>query len=222
MESNFVYLNLPIKLPAVVAFRLAFYICISSIDPSTSKLCGEQEEIDASTVHWDLSLALPVLASHQDRFRLRREARLAGRTESRGVVSLFAFSRTKHEACAIRATGYKSFPNIGLTYRFENSAARKQPICIRITRNVPRDVRLLDASSCLIWQQTPKKKREVIQESDTASEKVEGDRERDVTLQWQFYSAKCFYRCIMTAQFETRSRNDRWRRSYRYWSLGSL
>lgn len=66
------------------------------------------------------------------------------------------------------------------------------------------------------------KKREAIRESDTASEEVEREIKGDVTLQWQFYSAKCFSRCIMTAQSETRSPNDRWRRSYRYWSLGSL
>lgn len=57
------------------------------------------------------------------------------------------------------ATGYKSFPNIGLTYRFENSAARKQPICIRIMWNVPRDVRLLDASACLTTTGAARRKR---------------------------------------------------------------
>lgn len=41
--------------------------------------------------------------------------------------------------------GCKTFPNIGLTYRLENSTTSKQPIRIRITRNIPRDVRLLTA-----------------------------------------------------------------------------
>lgn len=75
--------------------------------------------------------------------------------------------RTKHAKPVLCATGYKSFPNIGLTYRFENSAARKQPICIRITRNIPRDVRLLDASACLAQRQPPQKEKEASQKEVT-------------------------------------------------------
>ena len=41
----------------------------------------------------------------------------------------------------------ETFPNIGLTYRLENSTTSKQPIRIRITRNVPRDARLSTAAT---------------------------------------------------------------------------
>lgn len=40
---------------------------------------------------------------------------------------------------------YETFPNIGLTYRLENSRTSKQPIRIRVTRNVSGDVRLSTA-----------------------------------------------------------------------------
>lgn len=46
---------------------------------------------------------------------------------------------------ALRRGTTKTFPNIGLTYRLENSGTSKQPIRIRITRNVPGDVRLSTA-----------------------------------------------------------------------------
>lgn len=75
------------------------------------------------------------LASHQDRFR----------EEERSEGS-FSFS-WQTRATTFQRRGYESFPNIGLTYRLENSTASKQPIRIRVTRNVPGDVRLLNASA---------------------------------------------------------------------------
>lgn len=49
-------------------------------------------------------------------------------------------SSAGHGATLLRRATTKTFPNIGLTYRLENSGTSKQPIRIRITRNVPGDV----------------------------------------------------------------------------------
>lgn len=149
----------PVKLRVVVSLRITFRICIVRADPpAMSKSYGGTRR--NRYFHGPLRFIARASCLPRIRIDFVWEEKVAfcrkdGNSE-RGISLLsyqtrnpraLLYSHSLSLSVSPRATGYKSFPNIGLTYRFENSAARKQPICIRITRNVPRDVRLLDASA---------------------------------------------------------------------------
>lgn len=189
MVLNFVYLNLSVKLLVVAAFKLAFYICISPIDPSTSKLCGEQEEIDASTDHWDLSLVLPVLASYQDRFRLRREPRLAGRTESRGGISSpFRVPNTKPVRYARRDTKVSQISD----WRIASKIARRvNNRYVFASRGMSRGMSAFWMHPRVSHDDRRRKKKKKHFRRAAPRQKKQRKIERGIVLQRQFHSAKC-------------------------------
>lgn len=195
------HLSSPINQHIVASLRITFRICISWTDTPDVKIVRREKEIDTSTDHWDLLLVLPACsASESISFEKRRSP---CRKDGNSKRYLFAcVPNTKavlsySHSPSLRATGYKSFPNIGLTYRFENSAARKQPICIRITRNVPRDVRLLDASACLTRRRMPQGEKGATrrENSNTSGGKRGGHYNGGFAL-W----SGNFSRCIIIAQ----------------------
>lgn len=199
----------PFKFTSKITHRSELHLTFASlglIPPQCQNRAEGQEEIDTSTDHWDLLLVLPACSASESISFEKRRSPFAEKTETRRGISLPSYQTrspcslilTLSPSVPLCATGYKSFPNIGLTYRFENSTARKQPICIRIMRNVPRDVRLLDASACLTRRRTPGmprgEKGVILREVVTRQGKEERSLQRRFrSVKWKFLPMRYYH-----------------------------